>query len=172
MVAGCAGLLLAPNLGWAKDPPTEVGGPGSGVAGVLALRFFRWGRGSAAVIRTAKNHADFVDDGSSTISDLGDALVIPWLRAQGCGNVDRIILSHGDFDHISSTTELFEQFREPTVFTSPHFARHAVGNFPAEAMLRELKEAGKSPSIIHRGDHVDLGDGAGIDVLWPPVDSR
>ncbi|MGD0388937.1 MAG: hypothetical protein ABSC42_08285, partial [Tepidisphaeraceae bacterium] len=47
---------------------------------------------------------------------------------------------------------------------------HAVGDAAAEALLRTLDRAGRPPTIIHRGDHLDLGNGASIDVLWPPVD--
>jgi competence protein ComEC len=100
---------------------------------------------------------------------VGRELVLPWLRAEHCSHVDKILLSHGDFDHISAAAEVFQNYDEPAVYTSPHFARHAVGNFPATSLLHVLQAAGRPPTIIHQGDHVDLGDGAGIDVLWPPV---
>jgi competence protein ComEC len=163
VAAACVLLLLVPNVATAAAPQHAASEP-------LRITFLSVGAGQCAIIRTSHNHADFIDDGSTTISDVGQVLVIPWLRFEDCSHVDRILLSHGDFDHISSTTELFQAFDEPTVYTSPHFARHAVGNYPAESMLRVLRAAGRSPTIIHRGDHVDLGNGAGIDVLWPPVD--
>jgi competence protein ComEC len=86
-----------------------------------------------------------------------------------CSIVDKILLSHGDFDHISAAGMIFQNFNEPTVYTSPHFARHAVGNIPAEALLKTLRLAGRPATIIHQGDHLDLGNGASVDVLWPPV---
>jgi competence protein ComEC len=161
--AACAALLLLPNVGGGVPASAAV-------AGVpLRITLVSVGAGQCAVIRPTPDHAIFVDVGSDTISDVGRQLVLPWLRAEHCTNVDKILLSHGDFDHISAAAEVFRNYDEPTVYTSPHFARHAVGNFPATSLLHVLQAAGRPPTIIHQGDHVDLGNGAGIDVLWPPV---
>jgi competence protein ComEC len=168
VAVGCGLLLLVPSLGWAQNNLSEIGGESSG-GGAARIAFLSVGAGQCAVVRTAHNHATFFDDGSSTISDVGRELVIPWLRFEHCSSVDRIILSHGDFDHISSTTELLQAFNDPTVLMSPHFQRHAVGNVPAEMLLHALNDAGRPPAIIHEGDHLDLGDGVSVDVLWPPV---
>jgi competence protein ComEC len=161
--AACAALLVLPNV--AGGLPT----PGASPREPLRITLVSVGAGQCAVIRPTPDHAIFIDVGSDTISDVGRQLVLPWLRAEHCGNVDKILLSHGDFDHISAAAEVFQNYDEPTVYTSPHFARHAVGNFPATSLLHVLQSAGRPPTIIHQGDHVDLGNGAGIDVLWPPV---
>jgi competence protein ComEC len=110
-----------------------------------------------------------IDAGSTTVSDVSQRLVIPYFRNQNCTDLDKIFLSHGDFDHISATSDLFVQYHHPLVLMSPHFQRHAVGNFPAEALLNTLFAAGCPPAIVHRGDRFDLGGGVSIDVLWPPV---
>jgi competence protein ComEC len=156
-------LLLLPNVGSAAPAAAMARQP-------LRITLVSVGAGQTAIVRPTANHAVFVDVGSATISDVGRGLVLPCLRTEGCTNVDRIFLSHGDFDHISGAAEVFQRFDEPVVYTSPHFARHAVGNVPAEALLDTLDRAGRPPTIIHQGDHLELGNGAGIDVLWPPVD--
>jgi len=161
--AACAALLLLPNV--AGGLPTPAAAPRE----PLRITLVSVGAGQTAVIRPAPDHAIFVDVGSDTISNMGRQLVLPWLRAEHCSYVDKILLSHGDFDHISAAAEVFQNYDEPTVYTSPHFARHAVGNFPATSLLHVLQMAGRPPTIIHQGDHVDLGNGAAIDVLWPPV---
>jgi competence protein ComEC len=162
-MAACAALLLLPNV--AGGLPTSGAAPRE----PLRITLVSVGAGQCAVVRPTPGHAIFIDVGSDTVSDVGRALVLPWLRAEHCGNVDKILLSHGDFDHISAAAEVFQNYDEPTVYTSPHFARHAVGNFPATSLLHVLQSAGRPPTIIHQGDHVDLGNGAAIDVLWPPV---
>jgi competence protein ComEC len=167
VAVGCGVLLLTSSVGWARDLPTELGRQDQ--RAVVRITLLSVGAGQCAVVRTPDNHATFFDDGSSTISDVARELVIPWLRYERCSTVDRIILSHGDFDHISATSELLQAFNEPSVLMSPHFARHAVGNVPAEMLLHAIKAAGKSQTIIHQGDHLDLGDGVTVDVLWPPV---
>jgi len=160
----CAALLLLPNV--AGGVPTAATPPRQ----PLRITLVSVGAGQTAIVRATANHAVFVDVGSSTISDVARGLVLPCLRAEGCTNVNGIFLSHGDFDHISGAAEIFQRFDEPVVYTSPHFGRHAVGDAAAEALLRTLDRAGRPPTIIHRGDHLDLGNGASIDVLWPPVD--
>ena len=125
-----------------------------------ASRSFRSGPANARSfgprLRIARSS---IDVGSSTISDVGRELVLPWFRAEHCGNVDKILLSHGDFDHISAAADSFpEQFNEPPVYISPHFARHAVGNFRPESLLDNAAgSAGRPPTIIHQGDHVESG---------------
>ena len=58
------------------------------------------GQGLAAVVRTAR-HVLVYDTGWRSPSgfDTGQAVVLPWLRRQGIGQVDRLIVSHGDLDH-------------------------------------------------------------------------
>ena len=159
----CASLLLLPTVVTGRPmAPIEPAQP-------LRITFISLGAGQCAIVRPTASHAVLIDVGSSTISDLSGSLLLPWLRAENCTCVDKILLSHGDFDHISAAAEIFGKFNEPPVYTSPHFARHAVGNIPAEALLETLQEAGHPPTIIHQGDHLDLGNGAVIDVLWPPV---
>ncbi|MGD0389756.1 MAG: ComEC/Rec2 family competence protein, partial [Tepidisphaeraceae bacterium] len=138
----CAVLLLLPNVGNAA--PAAAAAPRQ----PLRITLVSVGAGQTAIVRPTANHAVFVDVGSSTISDVARALVLPCLRAEGCTNVDKIFLSHGDFDHISGAAEVFQRFDEPVVYTSPHFARHAVGDVEAEALLRTLGRAGRPPTII------------------------
>jgi len=124
------------------------------------------GPGQCAIVRGPSNHATLIDAGSFTVSDVGRRLITPYLRFEGCTKIDRIILSHGDYDHISAAAEMFEAYGRPPVLMSPHFARHAVGNLPAEELLETV---GRAASIIRQGDRLDLGDGMTIDVLWPPA---
>jgi competence protein ComEC len=159
-----AGLALWPA---ACRPAVAVAAPSHPRIQITLLDI---GAGQCGIIQTAANHAVLVDAGSSTVSDVSDRVLQPYLVSIGCNSIDRILLSHGDFDHISAAAEIFSAYDHPEIFMSPHFERHAVGNIPAESLLDTIRAAGYSPGIIHRGDHLDLGDGATIDVLWPPVD--
>jgi competence protein ComEC len=163
-MAACAILLLLPAVAGGMSPPSS-----SVPAEPLHITLVSLGAGQCAIIRPAHSHAVLIDVGSSTISDLADTVLLPCFREEDCRAVDKIFLSHGDFDHISAAAEIFGKFNEPPIYMSPHFARHAVGNIPAESLLKTLEDARRPPSLIHQGDHLDLGNGAAIDVLWPPV---
>jgi competence protein ComEC len=161
--SACALLLIYPAFGARVDRA-----PGAATE-ALHITLVSLGAGQCAIVRPTHSHAVLIDVGSSTVSDLADSIVLPSLWAEGCQQVDKIFLSHGDFDHISAAADIFAKFNEPSVYMSPHFARHAVGNIPAESLLRTLETAQRPATLIHQGDHLDLGNGAAIDVLWPPV---
>ena len=69
------------------------------------------GQGSAAVIQTASHVAVF-DSGArfSEKLDAGRSVVIPYLRSQGVRHLDRLIVSHGDADHIGGAQAILDEF--------------------------------------------------------------
>ena len=71
------------------------------------------GQGSAAVIRTL-NHVAVFDSGArfSERLNAGSSVVIPYLRSQGIAVLDRMIISHGDADHIGGAEAILEAFPE------------------------------------------------------------
>jgi competence protein ComEC len=128
------------------------------------------GAGQCGVVLLPSHHVVMIDAGSATVSDVSQRLVMPYLGDEGLGIIDKIILSHGDFSHISAAADLFRGYHQPQVMMSPHFQRQAFGNYPAQDLLATLMAAGCSPAIAHRGDRLDLGGGVSINVLWPPAD--
>jgi competence protein ComEC len=81
--------------------------------GEYQLTLLDVGQGSAAVIRT-ENHALVFDSGArfSEKMDAGSSVLIPYLRSQGIAKLDRIIISHGDMDHIGGAQTLMDSFPE------------------------------------------------------------
>jgi competence protein ComEC len=74
------------------------------------------GQGSAAVVQT-KNHVLVFDTGAkySEKFDVGSAVVIPYLRSQGIRFIDRLIISHGDADHIGGAEAVLNAFPSAAV---------------------------------------------------------
>ena len=74
------------------------------------------GQGSAAVIQTQKHVAVF-DTGArfSDRMDAGSGVVVPYLRSQGITGIDRLIISHGDADHIGGAAAILEYFPDVEV---------------------------------------------------------
>ena len=163
-VAGVAGLV-ALSLGSAAAVPTVAADAGPS----LRVTLLSIGAGQAAVAELPGGGAVVFDAGSSTVPDVADRVVVPFLRSRGVRRLDDVFLSHGDFDHISAAGELAATFGPAAVFTSHHFRRHAVGNGPATALLATLDELHLPPTELAEGDHVNLGPAA-VDVLWPPPD--
>ena len=85
------------------------------------------GQGSAAVIRTL-NHVAVFDSGAkfSDRLDVGSSVVLPYLRSQGINNIDRLIISHGDADHIGGAQAILDEFPEALLIGQD------IGNIQAE----------------------------------------
>ncbi|HJW01898.1 MAG TPA: DNA internalization-related competence protein ComEC/Rec2 [Azospira sp.] len=95
------GALLLLPLG--TEPPPR---PADGEAWVTVLDV---GQGLAAAVRTAR-HTLLYDSGPyySAESDAGQRIVVPWLRAEGVGEVDGLMLTHRDTDHSGGARSLLE----------------------------------------------------------------
>lgn len=67
------------------------------------------GQGLAAVIRT-KNHTLVYDTGAkiSDDFDLGSKVLVPYLRRVGVKEIDKLLISHSDNDHIGGAQSLIE----------------------------------------------------------------
>ena len=71
------------------------------------------GQGSAAVIQT-QNHVAVFDTGAkfSDRFNAGSGVVIPYLRSHGIQKLDRLIISHGDSDHIGGAQVIIDEYPE------------------------------------------------------------
>ncbi len=58
------------------------------------------GQGLSAVVRTASHTLVFDAGPKRGAFDTGRAVVLPYLRTQGVGQIDILVVSHGDNDHI------------------------------------------------------------------------
>jgi competence protein ComEC len=98
-------LLLIPLL-WPRLPKLAEG--------EAELHLFDVGQGLAALVRT-RDHALLVDTGPAFGSglDMGEAAVVPALRALGLRRLDRVLVSHGDSDHSGGTGSVLRAFPAP-----------------------------------------------------------
>lgn len=99
--APAAGLLaVAPLLIWTPSRPPE----GAFVATVLDV-----GQGQAVHVQTAR-HDLLIDAGPAfgPLSDAGQRVVLPYLRAAGVSRLDRLVLTHGDADHAGGARSIVE----------------------------------------------------------------
>lgn len=67
------------------------------------------GQGDATFIRTADGKVLLVDGGSSTKEDIGENVLIKYLKYHGKNKIDYLFLSHMDDDHINGAVEIIEK---------------------------------------------------------------
>ncbi|MDP1771643.1 MAG: DNA internalization-related competence protein ComEC/Rec2 [Methylobacter sp.] len=77
------------------------------------------GQGLSAVVQTS-HHLLVYDTGAkfSEQSDMGQSVLLPFLRSQGITKIDSLIISHGDNDHIGGAASLMRGMDTEQVMTS------------------------------------------------------
>ncbi len=100
-----ASIFLMPNDGIEKD---------SALVTVLDV-----GQGLAIVVQT-QNHTLLFDTGAAYPSgfNLGDSVINPYLRSKHIKHLDKIIISHGDNDHIGGLPSVIETFSVDEILSS------------------------------------------------------
>lgn len=128
VVAFCAGvgamLLLAPRglparaLGLAWMAPLFLHAPPRPAPGDFWLTVLDVGQGLAAVVQTHERTLLFdTGPGFSDRFDAGAAVVVPYLRHTGVASIDRLVVSHGDFDHRGGLDSVLAQMPVATVLS-------------------------------------------------------
>lgn len=103
-------LYLAPLFAWVPPAPPP---------GALRLTLLDVGQGLAAVVRTHR-HVLVYDTGPrfGPEFDAGAAVLVPYLRSRGIRRIDRLVVSHGDNDHIGGAASLLQQLPVSRILTS------------------------------------------------------
>jgi competence protein ComEC len=136
-------LLLAPVgiparwLGFVMFFPlvfTEIKKPD---IGAIAMTLLDVGQGLSVVVQTA-HHVLVYDTGAkfSEQSDIGQNVLLPFLRTQGVDKIDSLIISHGDNDHIGGAVSLIRGIRPKQVLTS--VPQQLVGFSPIECVAGQV----------------------------------
>lgn len=77
------------------------------IPGQLNIAFLDVGQGDCICVET-KREVYLFDCGSSSIKNVGEQILIPYLKHQGIRKIDAIFVSHPDTDHVSGILELLE----------------------------------------------------------------
>jgi competence protein ComEC len=117
---------LAPVLAWPINLlPT----------GVARLTVLDVGQGLAALVQT-RHHTLLFDTGPKwgEDSDAGQSVIAPFLQQQGVRQLDRVIMSHGHYDHVGGLHSLLPQVAvkdiwssEPEQFAQLHMTHCVAG---------------------------------------------
>jgi len=118
-------LLLAPRglpargIGLVLLLPLVVGMPSGIAPGTARFTLLDVGQGLAAVVET-RHHTLVFDTGPrfSPRFDTGAAVVVPYLRQRGLRQVDHLIISHGDTDHIGGAESVLAAVRVADISSS------------------------------------------------------
>ena len=130
--------------------------------GILTVSFLNVGQGDAIFIRAPSGRTVLIDGGPdvSVLRELGR--VMPWYSH----SIDVVIPTHPDLDHISGLIDVLERYKISYVVQSS-----VLGNTPVWDTLERTiaADAQKGTKVITatRGEVIDLGEGAYLEVLSP-----
>lgn len=120
------------------------------------------GQGQCVVIEVAAGPCTVLDCGSTSIGGAGERVLAPYLWERGRREIDVLIISHADADHVNGLPQLFERFPVGRVYVSEVFADDESG-----AALLAWLEHRSEVHLLRRGDSLELADGLSIRCLWP-----
>jgi len=158
-LAGVA-VLLAPRVrywrlaGGVLLLPLLLSRPDNPVKGAFELTVLDVGQGLAVVVRT--HSRTLVYDTGARFSerlDSGEAVLLPFLRHRGVDRVDRLVISHGDGDHIGGAATLLEAYPETPVLGQGIDQLHAASRQYCRAGQR-WEWDGVAFTVLHPDDGV------------------
>jgi competence protein ComEC len=133
------------------------------------------GQGDAIFIRLPFNKGEYLLDTGGTFSfpqeewktrkkefNSGDQVLVPFLKAEGVRKLDKLILSHGDYDHIGNVSSLWTNVKIKEMFVPIGFGS---GELETE-ILRESDERGVHKETVRPGTGWDI-DGFSFLFLHP-----
>ena len=80
-----------------------------GERGKLTAVILDVGQGDGIFMRGPEGGTYLVDGGSSDVKKVGQYRIEPFLKSQGVGVIDYVLISHGDSDHMNGVEELIER---------------------------------------------------------------
>ena len=144
----------------ATEPPDRRGTVET-TAQTLSVAVMDVGQGLSVVV--------VAPDGTSMVFDAGrsgeriETTVIPYLEELGVSEIDYLVVSHPDQDHIGGMPRLLDNmpvrnFVDPSIPTTNQTYGHT---------LERVIEKGIDPILARAGGTLDLGEGVQAEVLWP-----
>jgi competence protein ComEC len=131
----------------------------------LVLTCLDVGHGQAILVQLPGKTNILFDAGSLYGNDIGRRIVSPYLDYIGIRNIDTIIISHNDTDHINGIPEVVEKCNVRCVYANNAFF-DMKDTWGTAKFLNDCL-AGKGLEIKRIEAEMNFGSSTKIDILWP-----
>jgi competence protein ComEC len=146
--SACGSLLGGEFQGGASPPPS----------GSLSVSFIDVGQGDGVLVQAG---------GEEYLIDAGRAEegpnVVDFLRSRGVEDLDAIVVSNPDADHIGGFLDVFDAFEVARAYVSGD----PKGTLTYNTFLRGVRDEGSELEVVRAGRRMEWG-GVRADVIAPP----
>lgn len=117
------------------------------------------GQGDGIFYRFESGTCIFIDGGSSDRKQLGENVILPFLKYNGVQGISYWFVSHADSDHISGLSEVID-----SGYTIEHIvvAEAAATEEAMEELVLKAKEAGIDVCLMSKGDSIEINAASGL----------
>ncbi|HEU4836294.1 MAG TPA: DNA internalization-related competence protein ComEC/Rec2 [Pyrinomonadaceae bacterium] len=136
-------------------------------AGNLRVDFLDVGQGDSALVTMPDGTTLLIDAGGNTFDStrrIGETVVSEYLWWRGLSEIDYVLATHADADHIDGLNDVVKNF----AVRSALIARRPVDDPEFAKFAQTLAHTNTHSETIEAGDVIRFGDVA-VSVLWPPA---
>lgn len=158
----CAQLFLLSVL---VLHPFSAGRP----TGTLRVDFLDVGQGDSALVTMPDGTTLLIDAGGNTIDTtrrIGETVVSEYLWWRGLSQIDYVLATHADADHIDGLNDVVKNF----TVRSALIARRPTDDPEYAKFAQTLARTSTHSETIEAGDVIQIGF-VTVSVLWPPAGS-
>lgn len=135
--------------------------------GWLEIVFIDVGQGDSMLMKTPQGKFILVDGGGSQLYDVGAKTVLPYLHYRGINQLEMIINTHPDNDHLQGLESVAAETEVKYLGVS-----ESTKDRKEYQKLRSIAESRSIPIVpLKTGDQIKLEDGLEIKVLSPEAES-
>lgn len=144
LILGIAGIIILTNR-W-------------GERGRLTTVVLDVGQGDSIFMRGPEGNTYLVDGGSSDVKKAGRYRIEPFLKSQGVGVLDYVLISHGDSDHMNGVEELIERQDIGAKIGTLVLPAQEVWDEALEKLAKKAEIYGIRVAVIKPGQNIKEGD--------------
>lgn len=129
------------------------------------------GQGDSIYIKESGGTTYLVDGGSSDVKSVGKYRIEPYLKQEGTGILDYVILTHSDMDHISGVEEMIQRGRRGIQIRNLVLPVQEVWDEPLRALAEEAYEKGTKVHTIAKGQQLN-GQKLVLECIYPDAKEK
>ena len=129
------------------------------------IYFIDVGQGDSCLIVTPNNKSILVDggEGGGEGYDYGKNVVFPYLLDRGIKELDYMIISHFDSDHVGGLFYVLENIRVKKVVISIQ----GENSENLERLRKIVKKKKQKVIVVKKGDNISIERDVSLKILWP-----